>query len=148
MIAVTPWTQCSFFYFLGLCLLTTSRNNGWIDIHEIFRIWKQGAIGYTVSWMNRLFHALQTRRGGGLLTRIASCSLGPHYYSVIISCMSTICVKIQWYDYCIINKGAVYNEGVVHPLWYNVFSYSRITLFGIMYSVIAGSPSLVLCIQL
>ena len=75
MIALTPWTQGSFFYFLGLCLLTTSRNNGWIDIHEIFRIWKQGAIGYTVSRMNRLFHALQTRRGGGLHARSASCSL-------------------------------------------------------------------------
>ena len=73
MIGLTPWTQGSFFYFLGPCLLATSRNTGWMDIHEIFRIWTQEAIGCTVSRLSRLFHALQTRRGGGLRSRSASC---------------------------------------------------------------------------
>ena len=73
MIGLTPWTQGSFFYFLGPCLLATSRNTGWMDIHEIFRIWTQEAVGYTVSRLSRLFHALQTRRGGGLRSRNASC---------------------------------------------------------------------------
>ena len=54
-------------------LLVTSRNNGWMDIHEIFRIWTQGATGYTVSQLNRLFHILKTRRGGGLRSQDASC---------------------------------------------------------------------------
>ena len=31
-------------YFLGPCLLATSRNTGLMDIHEIFRIWTQEAI--------------------------------------------------------------------------------------------------------
>ena len=43
-----------------------------MDIREIFRIWTQGAKGYTVSDMDRLFHAFQTRRGGGLRSRSAS----------------------------------------------------------------------------
>ena len=73
MISLTPWTQGSFFYFLGPCLLATSRNTGWMDIHEIFRIWTQEAIGYTVSRLSRLFHALQTRRGGGLRSRSDFC---------------------------------------------------------------------------
>ena len=73
MIGLTPWAQGSFFYFLGPCLLATSRNIGWMDIHEIFRIRTQEAIGYTVSHLSRLFHALQTRRGGGLRSRGASC---------------------------------------------------------------------------
>ena len=33
----------------------------------------QEAIGFTVSRLSRLFHALQTRRGGGLRSRSASC---------------------------------------------------------------------------
>ena len=74
MIGLTPWTQGSFFYFLGPCLLATSRNTAWMDIHEIFRIWTQEAIGYTVSRLSRLFHPLQTRSGGGLRSRNASCS--------------------------------------------------------------------------
>ena len=45
-----------------------------MDIHEIFRIWTQEAIGYTVSRLSRLFHALQTMRGGGVCSRNASCS--------------------------------------------------------------------------
>ena len=49
MIGLTPWTQGSFFYFPSPCWLATSRNTGWMDIHEIFRIWTQEAIGYTVS---------------------------------------------------------------------------------------------------
>ena len=73
MVGITPWTQGSFFYFLGPCLLATSRNAGWMDIHEIFRIWTQEVIGYTVSRLSRLFHVLQTRRGGGLRSRSASC---------------------------------------------------------------------------
>ena len=73
LVGSTPWTQGSFFYFLGLCLLTKSRNTGCMDIHEILRIWTQEEIGYTVSRLSRLFHALQTRRGGGLHSRIASC---------------------------------------------------------------------------
>ena len=73
MICLTHWTQSSFFYFLGPCLLATSRNTGWMDIHEIFRIWTQEAIGYTVSHLSRLLHALQTRRGRGLRSWSASC---------------------------------------------------------------------------
>ena len=33
MIGLTPWTQGSFSYFLGLCLLTTSHNTVWMDIN-------------------------------------------------------------------------------------------------------------------
>ena len=73
MIGLTPWTQGSFFYFLDPCLWATSRNTGWMDFHEIFRILTQKAIGYTVSRLSRLLHALQTRRGGGLRSRSASC---------------------------------------------------------------------------
>ena len=73
MIGLTPWTQGSFFYFLDSCLLATSRNTGWMDFHEIFRILTQKAIGYTVSRLSRLLPALQTRRGGGLRSRSASC---------------------------------------------------------------------------
>ena len=73
MIGLTPWTQDFFFYFLGPCLLAASRNTGRMDIHSIFRIWTQEAIGYTVSRLSRLFHALQTMRGGGLRSRSASC---------------------------------------------------------------------------
>ena len=73
MIGLIPWTQVFFFYFLDPCLLVTSRNNGWMDIHEIVRIWTQEAIGYIVSRLSRLFHALQTRRGGGLRSRSAFC---------------------------------------------------------------------------
>ena len=52
------------FYILGPCLY---------HIHEIFRIWTQEATGYTVSRLSRLFHTLQTMRGGGLHSRSASC---------------------------------------------------------------------------
>ena len=63
------------FFFLspGSCLLATSHNTGWMDIHEIVRIWTQEAIGCTVSRLSRLFHAFQTRRGWGLRSRSASC---------------------------------------------------------------------------
>ena len=73
MIGLTPCTQGSFFYFLDPCLLAISPNTGRMDIHEILRILTQEAIGYTVSRLSRLFHALQTRRGGGLRSRNASC---------------------------------------------------------------------------
>ena len=53
-------------------------HTGWMDIHEIFRIWTQEAIGYTVLRLSRLFHALQTRCGGGLRSRSASCSILQH----------------------------------------------------------------------
>ena len=69
---LTPWTQDSFFLFSG-SLLATSWNNGWVDIHEIVRKWTKGAIGYTVSRLNRLFPALQTSLCGGLRSRNASC---------------------------------------------------------------------------
>ena len=71
-----------FFFFWGggggggggrPCLSATSRNTGWMDIHEIFRIWIQEAKGYTASRLSRLFHARQTRRGGGFRSRSASC---------------------------------------------------------------------------
>ena len=45
MIGLTTWTQGFFFYFPSLSWLKTSRNYGWVDIHEIFRIWTQEAIG-------------------------------------------------------------------------------------------------------
>ena len=38
IISLTPCTQGSFFYFLCPCLLATSWNTGWMDVHEIFRI--------------------------------------------------------------------------------------------------------------
>ena len=63
------------FHLLGPCLLATSRNSGWMDIHEIFRIWTQEPTGYIVSRVSRLFHALQTRRGGCLRSPSASCFL-------------------------------------------------------------------------
>ena len=81
MISITPWTHGTLFYFLGPCLLATSRNTGWMDIHEIFKIWTQEAISYTVSRLSRLFCTLQTRHGGGLRSRSASC-----YWCVI--CMT------------------------------------------------------------
>ena len=69
MIGLTTLTQGSFFFFLGPCLMATSWNTGWMDIHEIFRIWTQEAIGYTqcetVSHLSRC--------GGGLCSRSASC---------------------------------------------------------------------------
>ena len=43
-----------------------------MGIHEIFRIWTDGAIGSTVSCLTRLFHAPQTRRGRGLRSCSAS----------------------------------------------------------------------------
>ena len=73
MIGLTPWAQGSFFCFLGPCLLATSRNTGWVDIHEFLRTWTQEALGYTGSCLGRLFYALQTRRDGGLRSRSASC---------------------------------------------------------------------------
>ena len=76
IIGLTPWTQDFFFYFLGPCLLATSCNTGWIDIREIFKILTQDAICYTISRLSRLFHALQTRHGGSLRSRCASCFLG------------------------------------------------------------------------
>ena len=84
MIGWTPWTQGSFFYIVGPCLLPTSRDTGWMEFHEIFRIWTQEAIGYTVSRLSRLFHALQTRRGGGLCSRSASCYFlrWSHYFKL------------------------------------------------------------------
>ena len=74
MVGLIPWTQGSLFYFLDPCLLAASRNTGWMDIPEIFRIWTQEAIGYTVSRrLSRLSHALQTMRGGSLRSRNTSC---------------------------------------------------------------------------
>ena len=73
ILGLIAWTQGSCFSSLGSCLLATSRNTGWMDIYEIFSIWTQGAKGYTVSRLSRLFHALQTRCGGGLRSRSASC---------------------------------------------------------------------------
>ena len=69
----TPWVQDSFFYFQDPCLSATLWNNRWIGIHEILRIWTHGAIGWTVSHLSRLFHAPQTRHGGGLRFQSASC---------------------------------------------------------------------------
>ena len=49
----TLWRWCvkpfgyriNFSFFLDPCSLATLWNNWWIDIHEILRIWRQGAIG-------------------------------------------------------------------------------------------------------
>ena len=49
------------------------QDNTKIDIHKIERIWTRGAIGWTVSRLNILFHAPQTRRLGGLHSQSASC---------------------------------------------------------------------------
>ena len=77
-----------FFYFLGPCLLATSRNTGWMDIHEIFRIWTQEAIGYTVSRVSRLLHALQTRRGEVCDLRV----LLVVYIIIFVSYAETACI--------------------------------------------------------
>ena len=106
------------FYFLGPCLLATSRNTGWMDIHEIFRIWTQEAIGYTVSRLNRLFHALQTRHGRGLRSQNASCLIceqrevnsGEHrkkmmlVYMLQCSLICSICKVVMWIDIQMSNK--------------------------------------------
>ena len=77
------WIQDSLCYFL--CLLATLRipfsifcvcwqhygiQDWWTFI---FRVWTQGAIGYTASRLNRLFHALQSSHSGGLRSWSASC---------------------------------------------------------------------------
>ena len=85
MIGLTPWTQGSFFYFLGPCLLPTTRNTRWMDIHEIFRIWTQEALGYTVSRLSRLFHALQTSCGTGLCSLSASCLCWDLSHSMLVT---------------------------------------------------------------
>ena len=109
MIGVTPWTQGSFFYFLGPCLLATSRNTGWMDIREVFRKWTHEAIGYTVSRLSRRFHALQTRRGGGLRSRSASCvrcNCRPSWNMCRKRISSSIYFQFQpkWYR-CFVSKG-------------------------------------------
>ena len=78
MIGLTPGIQDSLSYFLGLGLLPISRNDGWMDIYEILRIWTQGATHYIVSHQNRLFHTLKTRCGGGLRSLSASCHFCNH----------------------------------------------------------------------
>ena len=50
----------------------TLENDAW-NIHDIFRIWIQGAIGQTVSRLTRLFHIPRTGRGRELRIRKASC---------------------------------------------------------------------------
>ena len=49
------------FYFLGPYLLAISRNNGWVDIHEMFKIGTQIVTSYTVSRLNKPHHNLQFR---------------------------------------------------------------------------------------
>ena len=44
MLRLTTVVQDIFFYFLDPCLLAILRNNGWMDIHNFFSIWIQGAI--------------------------------------------------------------------------------------------------------
>ena len=87
VIGLTPSTEGFFFFFSFFFFFFflggggggggqhhgTSRNTGWMDIHEIFRIWIQEAKGYTASRLSRLFHARQTRRGGGFRSQSASC---------------------------------------------------------------------------
>ena len=85
------------FHFLGPWLLATSRNTGWMDIHEIFRIWTQEAIGFTVLRLIRLFHSLQTRRGGGLRSRSASCyMLGTCWQTVATPRDHFVYAPSQW----------------------------------------------------
>ena len=81
LIGLTPLIQESFFYFLDPCFLSKSRNNGWIAIHYVLRIWTNGAISYTVSRLNRLFHAPETRHSGSL--RSTSASRLPLWLSII-----------------------------------------------------------------
>ena len=73
MIPSTLWIQDSFIYFLDPRVLATSRSDGWVGITEIIRIWTQVAIDYTVSRLKILLHAPQTRRGGSMRSRSASC---------------------------------------------------------------------------
>ena len=106
-IGLTHRIQESFFYFVGLYLLATSRNNGWMDIDEIFRIWTQGAIGCTVSRMNRLFHAFHTRR--------EVCALGVLLVVIIIvlsKIYSDINELIKW-QFCpnLHDHNSRYNRG-------------------------------------
>ena len=71
MMRLTFWVQGLCFYFLGPRLRATLWN-GWLDMHELFRIWTQAAVVYTVLCLLRLFHAPQNRRGGGLRSRGAA----------------------------------------------------------------------------
>ena len=71
MIGLTPWTQGSFFYFLGRCLFSTSQNTRWMDIHKVFRIWTQEAICYTVSQLVDCFTLFKLGVAG-------VCALGVH----------------------------------------------------------------------
>ena len=101
------------FYFLGPCLLATSRNTGWMDIHEIFRIWTQEAIGYTVSRLRRLFHALHTRRGRGLRSRSASCcQLDPcGQISVKFNQNTELCIHENAPEYVVCEMTAILSRG-------------------------------------
>ena len=92
-----------------LTCITTSRNTRWMDIHDIFRIWTQEAIRYIVSRWSRLFHALQTRRGGGLRSRNVSCwymkftpkddKTVPNTQSISIAQLK---IKFKWKTCCFI----------------------------------------------
>ena len=62
MLYLTTLIQDLFFYFLNPCSSATLRNNGWMDINEIFRISTLGVFGLTVSRLIWLFHTPQTRR--------------------------------------------------------------------------------------
>ena len=67
-------SSCTEVLFLCLdpCLFETLQNKRWIYCYDILAILPQGAIGQTVSRLTRLFHAPQTRRGGGLRSCNAS----------------------------------------------------------------------------
>ena len=121
MIGLTPRTQDSFFYFLDPWQLATSQNNGWMDIHVIFRIWTQGAIGYTVSRLSRLFHVLQTRHAGGSPSRSASSCI---YFQQIIFCRlmyillvkPNICRNHEWMRMELAHKPMYYTRLHAHNI--------------------------------
>ena len=80
---LNPWIQDSVLYFLDPCLLATLRNKGWMDIHEILRIWLKGTIGWTVSRLNKLIQAPQTWHGRGLRSQSASCLISRNCSQIV-----------------------------------------------------------------
>ena len=108
MIGVIPWTQGSFFYFLGPCLLTTSRNTGWMDIHEIYRIWTQEAIYAT------LFHAWEDCFTLFKLDVVEVCALG---VLLVLRCNLGCCTIKDVHRQLILNQNVVKTRSSMICIW-------------------------------
>ena len=140
MIGLTNWTQGSFFYLLSPCLLETSRNTGWMDIHEIFRIWTQEAIGYTVSRLTRLFLALyklsvtEVCALGVLLVwpvtdETGKCRLGHKYWDVNTFLVLWSCHHIWKWRWCPHYKTHYVTFTMFARATSNVITYTHIMIF-------------------